>query len=73
MAAEIVNLRQARKRQARSEKESAAERNRFEHGRTRREKNLTAALNRKAAERLEAGRIEQVENPSSDENSGNTR
>ncbi len=47
MSAELVNLRQFRKRKARAEKEKAAEANRIEFGRTKAEKNLTDAVNRK--------------------------
>ncbi|MGO4439555.1 DUF4169 family protein [Rhizobium sp. RAF56] len=64
MCAEIVNLRQFRKRQARSEKESQAEQNRITFGRTKTEKNLTQALNEKADKAHQAGHIEK---PASDE------
>ncbi|MBB6485001.1 DUF4169 family protein [Rhizobium lusitanum] len=58
MSAEIVNLRQFRKKQARSEKEKQAEQNRISFGRTKTEKNLTKALNEKAEKAHEAGHIE---------------
>ena len=58
MSAEIVNLRQFRKQQARSEKETQAEQNRISHGRTKAEKQLTRALNEKAEKALDQGRIE---------------
>ncbi|MBP2549067.1 hypothetical protein J2858_001983 [Neorhizobium galegae] len=58
MSADIVNLRQFRKTKARSEKERQAEQNRLTFGRTKAEKNLTRALNDKAAKNLEQGRIE---------------
>ena len=58
MSAEIVNLRQFRKPQARSEKEKQAEQNRISHGRTKAEKQLTRALNEKAEKVLDQGRIE---------------
>lgn len=58
MSAEIVNLRQFRKKQARSEKEKQAEQNRIGSGRTKVEKNLTKALNDKAAKTHEGGRID---------------
>jgi Domain of unknown function (DUF4169) len=64
MAAEIVNLRQARKVKARSEKERAAEQNRISFGRTKQEKNLTTALNNKAAKALDQGRLDR---PQSDD------
>jgi hypothetical protein len=58
MSAEIVNLRQFRKKQTRSEKEKQAEQNRVTFGRTKAEKHLTKALNAKAAKAHEAGHIE---------------
>lgn len=61
MSAEIVNLRQFRKKQARSDKEKHAEQNRISFGRTKTEKNLTKALNEKTAKTHEAGRIETPE------------
>ncbi|NSX91172.1 MULTISPECIES: DUF4169 family protein [Rhizobium/Agrobacterium group] len=58
MAADIVNLRQFRKQKARNEKEKQAEQNRLSFGRTKAEKDLTAALNEKAEKRLDQGRLE---------------
>ncbi|MGY5775450.1 DUF4169 family protein [Rhizobium sp. LEGMi135b] len=58
MSAEIVNLRQFRKKQARSDKEKQAEQNRIAFGRSKTEKKLTTTLNEKAAKTHEAGRIE---------------
>ncbi|MFS2179651.1 DUF4169 family protein [Rhizobium pisi] len=58
MSAEIVNLRQFRKKQARSEKEKQAEQNRISFGRTKAEKQLTRALNEKSDKAHHAGRIE---------------
>ena len=58
MSAEIVNLRQFKKKQARSEKEKQAEQNRISFGRTKAEKNLTKALNEKAEKAHQQGRIE---------------
>lgn len=58
MSADIVNLRQVRKARARTDKERQAEQNRLTHGRTRAEKSLTEALNDKARQRLDQGRIE---------------
>ena len=58
MSADVVNLRQFRKKQARSEKEKQAEQNRISFGRTKAEKNLTRALNDKASKTHEDGRIE---------------
>lgn len=61
MNAEIVNLRQFRKKQLRSEKEKQAEQNRITFGRPKAEKNLTKALNDKATKEHEAGRMETPE------------
>jgi len=61
MSADVVNLRQFRKQQARSEKEKQAEQNRIAHGRTKAEKTLTKALNEKAKKTHSAGRIEKPE------------
>ncbi|NKN05425.1 DUF4169 family protein [Rhizobium laguerreae] len=58
MSAEIVNLRQFRKKQARSEKEKQAEQNRVTFGRTKAEKQLTHSLNDKADKAHRDGRIE---------------
>ncbi|ARM89134.1 hypothetical protein RHEC894_CH02852 [Rhizobium sp. CIAT894] len=58
MSAEIVNLRQFRKKQARSEKEKQAEQNRISFGRTKAEKQLTRSLNEKADRAHRDGRIE---------------
>ncbi len=57
MSADVVNLRQFRKVKARSEKEKQAEQNRLTFGRTKAEKNLTAALNAKAEKTLDQGRL----------------
>ena len=58
MSAEIINLRQFRKRQARSEKEKQAEQNRISFGRAKAEKQLTRSLNDKADKAHRDGRIE---------------
>jgi hypothetical protein len=58
MSAEIINLRQFRKKQARSEKEKQAEQNRVSFGRTKAEKQLTRSLNEKADKAHHDGRIE---------------
>lgn len=56
--ADVVNLRQFRKRAERAEKEKTAEQNRLAHGRTKAEKSLTRALNEKAARSLDQGKLE---------------
>lgn len=60
MAGDVINLRQFRKRQARTEKEKQAEQNRLTFGRSKTEKALTKALNEKAAKMLDHGRLEQA-------------
>lgn len=52
--AEIVNLRQARKKKARAEKEARAAENRILFGRTKAEKELTKAERDLAARRIDA-------------------
>jgi len=59
--ADVVNLRQFRKRNERAEKEKTAEQNRLAHGRTKAEKSLTKALNEKAAKALDQGKLEKRE------------
>jgi Domain of unknown function (DUF4169) len=54
--AEIVNLRQARKRKARADKERAAEENRALHGRSKAEKLRDAEAARKSRDFLEGHR-----------------
>ncbi len=58
MSADVVNLRQFRKAKARTEKEAKAEQNRISFGRTKAEKQLTDALNRKAEKTLDQGRMD---------------
>ncbi|MFK0330096.1 DUF4169 family protein [Rhizobium sp. NPDC090275] len=58
MSAEIVNLRQFKKKQARSDKEKQAEQNRISFGRTKQERQLTKALNDKAERTHDQGRID---------------
>ncbi|WP_160009509.1 DUF4169 family protein [Rhizobium sp. 18055] len=58
MSADIVNLRQFKKKQARSDKEKQAEQNRISFGRTKVEKQLTTALNDKAEKALDQGHID---------------
>jgi hypothetical protein len=54
----VVNLRQARKRKRRAEKEEAAEANRVTHGRPAAEKTATARAQALQARRLEGHRRE---------------
>ncbi|RVP10992.1 DUF4169 family protein [Sinorhizobium meliloti] len=60
MAGDVINLRQFRKRQARTEHEKQAEQNRVTFGRSKAEKTLTKALNEKAAKKLDQGRFDQA-------------
>ncbi len=61
MTAEVVNLRQFKKKQALADKEKQAEQNRISFGRTKAEKQLTKALNEKAERSHRQGRIEKSE------------
>lgn len=56
--AEIVNLRLARKRKARSERERIAEENRVLHGRSKSELRQADALAEKSAAFLDGHRLE---------------
>jgi hypothetical protein len=58
MSGDVVNLRQFKKQQARSEKDRQAEQNRISFGRTKAEKALTRALNDKAEQALDQGHLE---------------
>ncbi|WP_417686137.1 DUF4169 family protein [Roseibium sp.] len=58
MTGEIINLRQARKRKARSEREKKADDNRIKFGRTKSEKKLTAKTGDLEVRRLEAHRLD---------------
>ncbi|MQX24861.1 DUF4169 family protein [Sinorhizobium meliloti] len=60
MAGDVINLRQFRKRQARTEHEKQAEQNRVTFGRSKAEKTLTKVLNEKAAKKLDQGRFDQA-------------
>ena len=61
MTAEVVNLRQFKKKQARADNEKQAEQNRISFGRTKVEKQLTKALNEKAERSHQQGHIEKSE------------
>ncbi|OCW55692.1 DUF4169 family protein [Hoeflea olei] len=58
MSGEVVNLRMARKRRDRAAREADAERNRFEHGRSKAERELARARNDKAERDHAASRRE---------------
>ena len=59
--ADIVNLRQARKRKARAEKESQAQANRVAFGRTKDERRLSEARTELETRRLEGHRLDPKE------------
>lgn len=63
MSAEIVNLRQARKRRRRDEKAKKGEENRLAFGRTKSEKLLTRTLNRKQRQLLDQQRLDPGSRP----------
>ena len=56
---EIVSLKLHRKQKARAEKEAKADENRIAFGRTKHEKQVTGALNEKAAKDLDAHKREE--------------
>jgi len=58
MSGDVVNLRMARKRRDRTAKEAEAERNRFEHGRSKAERELARARNEKVLRDHNASRRE---------------
>ena len=58
MSAEIINLRQARKARARSEKETTAAGNRAKFGRPKSERDSTTVVESINRRRLDAHRIE---------------
>ena len=57
MTGNVVNLRMARKRKNRAQKEANAEQNRISYGRTKQEKNLTRALNDKQKDFVDAQKL----------------
>jgi hypothetical protein len=61
--ADVINLRQARKQKARSEKEQQAAENRAQYGRSKHEKAVTRALKTQVEKALDQGKLEK---PTSD-------
>jgi hypothetical protein len=61
--AEIINLRQARKQKARTDKEARADQNRVTFGRTKAEKTLTKAEQEMDQRRLDAHKRDDSETP----------
>ena len=61
LTSDVVNLRQFRKQKARTDKDKQAEQNRLTFGRTKAEKNLTSALNKKASRALDDGKLDKGE------------
>ncbi len=60
---EVVNLRMARKRKARAEREQAAQRNRETHGLSRAERTIAEALKQRSARELDGHRREPAPDP----------
>lgn len=67
MSGDVVNLRQFKKAKARLDKEKAADQNRLTFGRTKAEKNLTSALNKKAEKTLDQSRLERPSTVATDQ------
>lgn len=63
MTGNVVNLRMARKRKDRAQKEANAEQNRISFGRTKQEKDLTRVLNEKQKNFVDAQKL----NPEKDD------
>ncbi|URK87451.1 DUF4169 family protein [Rhizobium sp. RCAM05350] len=63
MTGDVVNLRQFRKQQARTEKDKVADQNRISFGRTKAAKQLTKTLNDKASKALDQGKRETKADP----------
>ena len=61
MAADVINLRQARKQKARTEKDHKAAENRAQFGRTKHEKAVTRALKAQVDKALDQGKLEKPE------------
>jgi hypothetical protein len=58
MAAEVINLRQARKQKARAEKDLKAAENRAQFGRSKHEKAVTRSLKAQVEKTLDQGKLE---------------
>jgi hypothetical protein len=58
MAAEILNLRRARKAKTKAEKQKAAEANRVKHGTPKAVHDLSKARSKLSAQRLENSRLD---------------
>jgi len=61
MSADVINLRQARKQKARTEKDLRAAENRAQFGRSKHEKAVTRALKAKVDKALDQGKLEKPE------------
>jgi hypothetical protein len=59
----VINLRRVRKQKARAEKDKDAAANRTKHGRTKAEKNQSAAESRQGAARLDQAKLTPKELP----------
>ncbi len=63
MTAELINLRRARKRRARTAAETAAEANRLTHGVSTAQKRLASARRAQADKRLDGHRVTEGDAP----------
>tara|TARA_R100001129_G_scaffold71988_1_gene48888 strand:+ start:12698 stop:12898 length:201 start_codon:yes stop_codon:yes gene_type:complete len=66
MTGDVVNLRTARKRKERKDRETKAEQNRISFGRTKAERQRTDAENERVTRLHDAGRREPDDSPSGD-------
>ncbi|MEJ8474715.1 DUF4169 family protein [Roseibium algae] len=64
MSADIINLRQARKKKSKAEQGAKADQNRALFGRTKAEKQLSQKSENLEAKRLDAHRLEASDGPS---------
>ncbi len=72
MCADLVNLRQFKKRKARLDKEKTAEENRVAFGRTKSEKAHTARINELDERKLDQKRLSSMDQSEKDTPDGNT-
>lgn len=67
MTGEIINLRMARKQKQRAEREDQAAKNRFEHGRSKAERQKAEQENKRNLHALDAGRRDNPKKPEDDD------
>ncbi|MTI45401.1 uncharacterized protein DUF4169 [Roseibium hamelinense] len=63
MSAEVINLRQVRKRKAKAEKEKSAEQNRLAFGRSKSEKDASRTAREKLKGHVDQHRIDHDDDP----------